>query len=164
MNPFRRAAVPVDVEAGERVLAWADGATGPVAGTREALYLPGGHRVPWEQVESADWDLETTTLTVSEVGNWGVARPVHALVLDEPARLLQLVRERVTATVVLQRHVAVHDKAGVRVIARRAPTGTRELTWLFEYDAGIDPEDPLVVQAAQETLTAARDEVGERSP
>ena len=128
MNPFRRAAVPVDVEPGERVLAWATGAGGAVAGTREALYLSGGHRVPWEQVESADWDLEARTLTVSEVGSWGESRPVHALELDEPARLLQLVRERVTATVLLQRHVAVHDKAGVRVIARRAPTGSREVT------------------------------------
>jgi hypothetical protein len=150
------------VAAGEKVLAWTDAAEGPVAGTAAALYLPGGIRLPWEQVESADWDLESETLKVTEVGTWGAPRPVHALLLRDPALLLQLVRERVTATVVLQRHVAIRGGSGVRVIARRAPTGTRELSWLFEYDEGVDPADPFVDHAAQEALAAARDEVGDR--
>ena len=154
---------PVEVAAGERVLAWApcvpDGAA---AGTGAALYLPGGRRIPWEQVEAADWDRESETLRVSEVGTWGEQRPAYSVVLSEPALLLQLVRERVTATVVLQRHIAVRGKRGVRVIARRAPTGARELSWLFEYDEGIDPDDPFVDHAAQEALAAARDEVGDR--
>jgi hypothetical protein len=157
---LRRAAPPVEVATGEKVLAWASSGTGPVAGSRSALYLPGAVRIPWEQVESADWDLETETLKVTEVGTWGEPRPTHSLVLSEPARLLQLVRERVTASVALQRHVPIRDGLGVRVIARRAPAGARELTWLFEYDAGIDPDDPFVAHAAQEALTAARDELG----
>ena len=80
--------------------------------------------------------------------------------LTEPGRLLELVRERVTATVLLQRHVPIRGSSGVRVIARRATTGDRELTWLFEYDAGIDPNDPFVEHAAQEALAAARGEIG----
>ena len=144
---------------GEKVLARAAAADGVVAGTRAALYLPGGRRIPWEQVEAADWDKESDTLRVSEVGTWGEPRPSYSFVLAEPSRLLQLVRERVTATVVLQRHVAIRGRRGVRVIARRAPTGERELTWLFEYDEGIDPEDPFVDHAAQEALASARDEI-----
>ena len=160
---LRRTAPPVQVAAGEKVLAWATSTAGPVAGTRLALYLPGPppRRIPWEQVEAADWDLDSETLRVSEVGSWGEPRPAYELALTEPALLLQLVRERVTATVVIQRHVAISGKRGVRVIARRAPAGTRELTWLFEYDEGIDPADPFVEQAAQSVLAAARDEVGE---
>ena len=157
---LRRTAPPVEVAAGEKVLAWAASESGPVAGTRSALYLPGGIRIPWEQVEAADWDLDAATLRVSEVGTWGEPRPEYALVLSEPARLLQLVRERVTATVVLQRHVPVRGGRGVRVIARRSATGGRELTWLFEYDEGVDPDDPFVEQAAQEALAAARAEIG----
>jgi hypothetical protein len=159
---LRRTSPPVEVAAGERVLAWARTSDGVVAGSAAALYLPGGVRIPWDQVEAADWDLESQTLKVTEVGTWGSPRPVHPLVLTEPALLLQLVRERVTASVVLQRHVAIRGKAGVRVIARRAPTGARELSWLFEYDEGIDPADPFVAHAAQEALAAARDEVGQR--
>ena len=62
-------------------------------------------------------------LRVSEVGAWGEPRPEHRFVIDEPGRLLELVRERVTASVVLQRHVPVDGRRGVRVIARRAPGG-----------------------------------------
>jgi hypothetical protein len=156
---LRRTTPEVDVAAGEKVLAWASSADGVVAGTRAALYLPGGHRLPWEQVEAADWDSESDTLRVSEVGTWGEPRPSYSLVLAEPSRLLQLVRERVTATVVLQRHVAIRGRRGVRVIARRAPAGDRELTWLFEYDEGIDPDDPFVEHAAQEALASAQDEI-----
>lgn len=159
---LRRPSVPVEVAAGEKVLAHASSGDDVVAGTSAALYLPGGRRIPWEQVEAADWDRDSETLRVTEVGTWGEERPAYSLVLTEPALLLQLVRERVTATVVLQRHVAIHGRRGVRVIARRAPTGARELSWLFEYDEGIDPEDPFVEHAAQEALAAARDEVGDR--
>ena len=158
-----RTGPPVDVAAGERVLSWATSTAGVVAGTREALYLPGPppRRVPWEQVEAADWDLESETLRVSEVGTWGEPRPAYDLTMTEPGRLLELVRERITASVVLQRHVAIRGKRGVRVIARRAAAGSRELSWLFEYDEGIDPADPFVELAAREALGAAQNEVGE---
>ncbi len=159
---LRRTRPPVEVAAGEKVLAHAASGDVVVAGTSAALYLPGGRRLPWEQVEAADWDRETETLRVTEVGSWGHERPAYSFVLVEPALLLQLVRERVTASVVLQRHVAIRGKRGVRVIARRAPTGARELTWLFEYDEGVEPGDPFVDHAAQEALAAARDEVGDR--
>ncbi len=159
---LRRSAPPVDVAAGEKVLAFAASPSGVVAGTRSALYLPEGRRIPWEQVEAADWDLDSETFHVSEVGTWGEPRPSYSFVLEEPARLLQLVRERVSSTVVLQRHVPIRGQRGVRVIARRAPTGDRALTWLFEYDEGVDPDDAFVAQAAQEALMTARDEVGDR--
>ena len=159
---LRRTVPPVEVGAGEKVLAHAAATEGPVAATRVALYLPDGRRIPWEQVEVADWDLDSETLRVSEVGTWGEVRPSYTFTLAEPTRLLQLVRERVTASVVLQRHVPIRGKRGVRVIARRSPTGSGALSWLFEYDAGIDPGDGFVAQAAQEALLAARDEVGDR--
>jgi hypothetical protein len=158
---LRRNGPPVDLPAGEKVLAWAFSGDEVVAGTRAALYLPGGRRIPWEQVERADWDRDSDTLRVIEVGAWGEVRPTYSFVLGEPSRLLQLVRERVTASVLLQRHVPISGDRGVRIIARRAPTGEREVSWLFEYDAGIDPDDPFVDHAAQEALAAARDEVGD---
>ena len=58
--------------------------------------------------------------------------------------MLELVRERVTASVVLQRHVAVSGRRGLRVIARRAPRGNAPVDWFFEYDAGVDPDDAEV--------------------
>jgi len=154
----RRPDVPI--LAGEKVLAWATGVGGDVvAGTRDAIYVA-GVRVPWEQVEAADWDVDTSVLRISEVGRWGNVRPEHVLTLEEPGRLLELVRERVTATVLLQRHVPIRGRRGLRVIARRAPSGERQVTWVYEYDAGIDPADPDVRAAAEAALAQARDEVG----
>jgi len=156
----RRTKPSVDVAAGEKVLAWAESADGEVlAGTRDALYV-GDRRIPWEEVEAAEWDRDTSTFRVSEVGRWGETRVEHDRVIEEPRKLLELVRERVTASIVLQRHVPLDGSRGLRVIARRAPHGDRPLAWFYEYDEGVDPDDPEVHRAATEALTAARDEVG----
>ena len=156
----RRKRPGVSVAAGEKVLAWAQTRSGDaVAGTRDALYVD-GTRLPWEQVEAADWDSDTSLLRVSEVGTWGDQRVDHTIAIEKPGRLLELVRERVTASVVLQRHVPVNGRDGLRVIARRAPRGDRPLTWFYEYDEGVDPDDPTVREAAAAALAAAQDEVG----
>jgi hypothetical protein len=148
------------VAPGERVLAWTQASTGEVlAGTREAIYL-GGTRLAWEDVEAADWDRDTEQLRVAEVGHWGEQRVEHRFAVAESRRLLELVRERVTASVLLVRHMPIDGRRGVRVIARRPPSGDRELRWVYEYDEGIDPDDPAVRLAAETALEAARDEVG----
>ena len=151
---------PFEVAPGERVLAWTEATTGEVlAGTREALYLD-GTRLAWEDVEAADWDRDTEVFRVVEVGTWGERRAEHRFAIAEPRRLLELVRERVTASVLLVRHVPIDGRRGVRVIARRAPAGDRGVRWVYEYDEGIDPDDPAVRLAAETALAAARSEVG----
>jgi hypothetical protein len=158
IRPRRRP--DLQVAPGERLLAWATTGNGMVVGgTRDALYLP--ERLPWEQVEAADWDDDTSTFRVREVGSWGRPRAEHEFTIEEPGRLLQLVRERVTASVVLQRHVPVRGPRGVRVIARRAPGRHEELSWVYEFDEGVDPEDPEVRRIAAEALVTAREELGE---
>ncbi len=159
VRPFAKRPA-IDVAPGERVLAWTEATTGELlAGTREALYL-GGTRLGWQDVEAADWDRDTEEFRVAEVGRWGEPRVEHRLTISEPRRLLELVRERVTASVLLVRHVPLEGRRGVRVIARRAPGGDRALRWIYEYDAGIDPDDPTVRLAAETALAAAQDEVG----
>ena len=74
--------------------------------------------------------------------------------------MLQLVRERVTASVVISRHVPITGRSGVRVVARRAPSGKSAVHWVYEYDAGIEPDDPFVQTAAAAALDAARDDLG----
>ena len=160
----RTPAPPVDVAAGERVLAFATATDGAVlAGTRDAFYVVTDgetRRVPWEQVEAAHWDRDTDTFRLSEVGSWGETRPVHVATIDEPGRLLELVHERVTASVVLQRHVPVSGRRGLRVIARRAPSGAGVIQWVYEYDEGVDPDDPRVRAVARDALDVMRRDVG----
>jgi hypothetical protein len=162
---------PVRVERGERLLADAVAEEGHIGGTRDALYLLRAHggasfelaetvRISWEDVEAAEWDRESSVLRVTEVGTWGEQRPEHRYTIEEPGRLLELVRERVTASIVLQRHVPIDARRGLRVIARRAPAGDRPVQWVFEYDEGVDPADPEVQKAAAQALEAARADVG----
>lgn len=160
MRRRRRARPEVDVGPGESLLAWAEADDGRViAGTRDAVYLD-GVRLAWEDVETADWDRDTDEFRLNEVGTWGEPRGEHSFTIAEPGRLLELVRERVTASVVLQRHVPVTGRRGLRVIARRAPRGHRPVRWLYEYDEGVDPSDPAVREVAEAALRQARAEVG----
>ena len=168
----RTAPAPADVVAraglarGEKVLAAARSADGTwVLGTRDALVLlPGAQgaeltRIAWEQVQAADWARDDDRLRVSEVGEYGRPRPVHEVVLEEPGLLLQLVRERVTASVVLQRRVEVAGGRGLTVVARRPPRGG-DVAWAYELDAGLDPADPVVREAAEAGVRSAAEELG----
>lgn len=152
----------VQVGRGEKVLAGAMTGTGEVVvGTRLALYLPGApvRRIPWEQVHRADWSPDDQRFRVSEVGDWGEDRPVHEWTIAEPGLLLELVRERVTATVVLQRHVAVQGGRGFFVVARRPASGRGGLAWLVEFEEGLDPAAPGLAQEVEQALARARAEV-----
>jgi hypothetical protein len=166
----RDAAPPADVVAraglpdGERVLAATSARDGRwLLATRRRLVVvpPDGpvETVGWEQVEAADWSRDEDRLRVSQVGEYGERRPVHEFVLDEPGKFLALLRERVTASVVLQRRVVVRGKQGLFVVARRVPD-TGEITWAYELDAGVDPDDPEVRRLAELGLQAAAEELG----
>lgn len=174
-SPFPRAdKVPAEVLAraglvrGDRVLAHATAADGTwLLGILDALVVVPAPtqgapsvRVPWQQVETADWDRDEERLRVREVGEFGRVRPVHVFSLPEPGRLLQMIRERVTASVLLQRRVPVTGRQGLTVVARRSPHRDGEITWTYELDAGLDPDDPLVREAAESGLRAAQDELG----
>jgi hypothetical protein len=172
-NPFKRSVhVPASVvataplDSGEKVLAGTPTRDGSwLLGTRDALVVTAsdstaGTRIPWQRVERADWDRDEERLRVNEVGEFGKVRPEYVFEIDEPGLLLELIRERVTASVVLQRHVAVEGRKGLFVIARRAPRGDGEIAWAYEFDAGVDPEDPAVMAAARRGLDAAAEELG----
>jgi len=149
---------------GEKVLAFANDGDRWLLGTRLALVLVTDEtvRLPWETVQAADWDQDEATLTVSEVGEFGRPRSSYVFALENPALLLQLIRERVTASVILQRGFLVSGKRGFKVIGRRSPDGG-PISWMHEYDAGIDPDEPGVAAAAAEVLAQARADVGDVS-
>jgi len=132
-------------------------------GTRDAfvvLEAAGVVRIPWERVEAVDWDRDQDRLRVTEVADFGCPRPVHVFEVPVAGRLLQLVRERVTASVLMQRRVVVADRRGFTVIARRPPRGDGELTWVLDLDVGVDPDDPVVREAADRALRLPQDELG----
>lgn len=161
---------------GDKVLAQATAGDGTwLLGTRDALVVVPSpeigrtdattvERIPWERIATADWDRDQERLRVFEVAEFGRRRPVHVFALPDPGPLLPMVRERVTASVLLSRRVLVRGKSGLRVVARRSPQGRGEVIWAYEFDAGVDPEDPLVQEAAAAGLRDAERELGDQRP
>ena len=113
--------------AGEKVLARARAADGvDLLGTRDALHLltPDGdtRRHAWELVHAAAWDSESETLALQFEEE--VTSRHHLPDADRATRLLlQLIDERICASILLQRHVAMRGRRGLTVVARRAPHG-----------------------------------------
>jgi len=166
----RRDALPADVSAslplepGERVLASAHAADDRWhVATGHALYIAhdrGHRRVAWQLVDRAAWDRDSERLMVVEVADFGEPQPSHVLEVADPGRLLEVVRERVTASVLMTRHVPVAGSRGLKVVARRAPAGADEVQWSFWLDEGLEPDDPLVREAVERGLVEARAELG----
>src|SRR5262245_17330174 len=166
----RRSVVDADVaaklptEAVERLLAATREATGQwLVGSDRALYVPrddGWHRMPWEQIDQATWDRETEALVVVEIADFGEPQPRHEFAVAEPGQLLELVRERVTASVLLTRHVPMPGSQGLQVVARRAPVAGGEVDWSVRLGDSLDPSDPDVLRAVEQALTDAKAELG----
>ncbi len=167
----RSPGVPRDVVAtlplapGERVLAASPDLQGHwQVGTERSLHLTvdgGWLSLPWQRVERATWDRDTERLVVIEVADFGQPQPRHVVALDEPGRLLELIHERVTASVVLARHVPVSGSRGLKVVGRRAPGGDGAIEWSCWLDEGLEPADPEVAAAVEAGLASARAELGE---
>lgn len=171
----RSAGVPDEVSAAaaaagmdprEQVLAQARAEDGTwLLGTRRALtVVPDGgvaEVVPWEQVQRADWAQDSAVLTVRRVPQDDHADPVVTThPLDEPTEFLMLLRERVTASMLLQHRVRIDGRKGVTVVARRSPSGAGPVKMTWELDAGLDPHDPGVWGVVEGAVRDAQDMLG----
>jgi hypothetical protein len=167
---IRRSSLPADVRSalplgsGERPLAYAQARHGLWwVGTLAALYLPRGSewvRLPWEVIDHAEWEQDSGTLLVTKAADFGERQQQHRAEFDDASRLLQLIRERVTASVVLSRFVPVEGPAGMTLVGRRAPGTDGEIEWSFVLGAGLEPEDPRLREIAQQALVEAERELG----
>jgi hypothetical protein len=95
-------------------------------------------------------------LVVAESAPLGSPRRDHRLRVEDPRRLLDVVREQVTASVVLTRHVPIDGSLGVRVTGRRRRDG---ITWLVAVDEGLRLEDPAIRRLVDAAVASVRAEV-----
>jgi hypothetical protein len=160
-----RAAAAADGVRHDDVLAAIEVPGGWAAGTRSAVYLPADdaavRRVPWERVDHAEWDSDQSTLQLWETAPFGAPMRRTDLVVDDPGRFGQLMRERISASVLVQRHVPINGRRGVRVVGRRNPAAAEpEVTWALVLDDGLDPDQPGLLESAEQELRQVRDEFG----
>jgi hypothetical protein len=157
-----RAPAEVRARAGdERVLAWAPSGGSAVVATESALLLPDGAGPPvvaWDLVLRAQWEEGVLAVTVQERAG---GRPeVLRVPVEGPVdSLAGVVRERVNASIAVQRHVMLAGDRGARVIARRVP-GQTELRWTVVFDSGLDPRDPELRSRADSALAELRSALG----
>ncbi len=153
----------LSLEPGERTLAWAcDDAERWYVGTDRALHLPeadGYRRLPWELVERADWHRDNNQLGIVEVADWGEPEQRTLVTVAEPGALLELLRERVTKSVVVSVYAPVRGRLGLNVVGRRSPVGSDEVTWSYVLAEGLTPDDPAVLEVAAKAVQQAEAEV-----
>ena len=153
---------------GERVLAAAV-ATGSqdhadlasdevVGGTAGSLYLPDGAVLGWNEIDQAVWHFDESRLEIVSLPINGAARS-YQIHLADPGRLPELVRERVTSSIVVNQHVPLAGRRGAKIIARRVPD-TDRLDWMAVYDAGIDGSDPEIKERIRAAVEVLRRDLG----
>lgn len=120
----------------------------------EHSLVASGWRVEWSDVAHAQWLVEESVLVLDPVPG---TFPPRRLPLAEPGRLPEAVHERVMASIVVSRRVAVPG-GWVRVVGRRGLAGG--LVWQTVPGAGVDIADPDVRRVADGALDRLRTEMG----
>lgn len=160
---FRGRSVPdevAEVAGGSgSALAWGRLATGELVVAALGELIVAGEeplRVPWDLVEAATWTEPVLTLRFREQP--GAPVRGRELRLEESGKLPPAIRERVTQSVVLSRHVPlVGDRGAVFAVRQDAEGATR---WTVTFDEGLDPADPSVRARADEALAGIRATLG----
>lgn len=113
-------------------------------------------RLPWERIGAASWRDDALEVSVSFP-----QRQPERMVLrfDEPERLPEAVRDRVTSSIVVNEHVRIDGRLGVRIVGRRRPA-QQALIWTLAFDRGLDPDDPWIRGRAEEELERLREMTG----
>jgi len=166
-GPTRPPAVSSALDAGERLLSWAEvGVGGHIVVSDRRLLLPGVDGSPgpvdWDRVMWARWNPPALTIAgrAARVIPGGSGRDFELrLALDRPGNVPAHVRERIEATIVVQRRVMLADGVGARLVARRQPRG-QDVNWFVVFDPGVDPMDPQLRRAADLSLAELRGSVG----
>lgn len=113
--------------------------------------------IEWSQVETASWDADAELLVITQVPDARGHRARHRVSLETPMRLLDVVREQVTQSVIISRHIPVDGRRGVRVTGRRTPAD--EIVWTAALDSGIDLRDPATKARVDAAVALVRNEV-----
>lgn len=124
-----------------RILAWTSSFDGFVVGSPAVLSIGGGdtvagaedwRHVGWHEIEHGGWNAESRSLSWTLYG--GRRGRVE---LAEPGRLPELFRERVAASIAVERFVPIRGERGVTVTARRDLGTAGTLSWHSTLTRGL---------------------------
>ena len=154
-------AAAIELGSGEKPLAWAsDDAGRYVVATHQSLILqrrpPVYERIGWEEIDQASYEDGVLNLTLVPDPSGAAAR--LRIRVGDDVELPIAVRDRVTASIVVNQHVRLRGRKGVRIVARRR-AGEADLRWGFVFDSGLEPQDQLR-ERAEALVEQVRQESG----
>jgi len=118
----------------------------------------GWRHVAWHQVEHGGWNAESRSLSWTLYG--GRRGRVG---LSEPGRLPELFRERVAATIVVERFVPIRGERGVTITARRDLGEGAGLSWHSSLTRGLTWSTEGVAEEAARATAELQSEYGPAS-
>jgi len=140
-----------------RVLAWATIEGGYAIASPSTLSYQDGHswtHLGWHEIERGGWDEESGALswTLASGGDGGVT-------LIEPGKLPEVFRERVAASIVLEKFVPILNQRGVLISGRRdLGDSDVEITWNTSLGRGLTWQMDGVRDAVDEAIAQVRSE------
>ena len=164
MGVFRKevpkaALANIELPKGERAVAAGHCNAGFVVATQNALYLQAVEpkRIPWSTITRATWDEPELRMVLNPKA--GGTSDLIVLRFDDTGELPTTIRERVTATIVMQERILLDGDRGAMFIARRG-SDDGEIVWNVVFDSGLDPTHPVLRQRAEESLEQLRSQLG----
>lgn len=145
---------------GERALVSARTADGGWAvGTDRALHLPDGVVLGWHEVDQARWVGDDGTLEVLTLPEGSAPARTYHVLLGDPGQLPELVRERVTSSIVVSERVTLPGNVRARIMARRVPDG-EGVRWSVIYEDGVMPGDAQLQEATRAAVARLQMRLG----
>jgi hypothetical protein len=147
----------VGVRRGEKIIAWAMGATNAVVATDQALYLDEATRLTWSQITKASWEEPFLDLVIEGNATNATIPPRIRKQLDNARDLPRAVNAKVTESVVISERIELDTGVIAQFIARRDGDA---ISWSVVFESGVDPQDPSLRASADRALTELRAALG----
>lgn len=146
-----------------RILAWARTSTGYCIASPTALSYgdeAGWTHVSWHEIERGSWNAELRRLSWVLHAAPGKPSPRGSLELVQPGQLPDLFRERILASIAVEKFVPLVGERGVTITARRDLGGSGTVVWHSSLTRGLSWQTdgvPAAVDQAMEQVKAEYD-------
>jgi hypothetical protein len=144
-----------------RILAWATSQTGfCIASPATFSYgnENGWEHVGWHEIEHGSWNAERSRLSWVRYAAAGEAPSRGSLELTEPGRIPDLFRERILATIAVEKFVPLSGERGVTVTARRDLGRRGAVSWHGTLTRGLSWQTEGVPAAVDQAMEEVRAE------